>query len=157
MPTNQRPDLAFTTERPFLSREVQNFRPPCSLATVVITMSYKGSSIALDLTTNPVFAKLALARGECLRASLAPFLSNRNKINSDPRGGEAMLTKDRTIRFRLVTNANSPRIQSRFRQRRAREMRVATRPVARVESNPNQFLGNMPPSYASRLYAVSAT
>lgn len=68
-----------------------------------------------------------------------------------------MLTRDRTIRIRLVTKANSPRIHSRFRQRRAREMRVATRPEARVEPNRNELLGNMPPSYASRLYAASAT
>ena len=68
-----------------------------------------------------------------------------------------MLTRDRTIRIRLVTKANSPRIHSRFRQRRAREMRVAARAEVRLESNPNELLGNVPPSYASRLYAANAT
>lgn len=68
-----------------------------------------------------------------------------------------MLTRDRTIRIRLLTKANSPRIHSRFRQRRAREMRLAARPEVRVESNLNELLGNMLPSYASRLYAASAT
>ena len=66
-----------------------------------------------------------------------------------------MLTRDRTIRIRFVTGTDSSRIHSRLRQRRAREMRLATRP--RVESDPNELLGSMPPSYASRLYATSAT
>ena len=66
-----------------------------------------------------------------------------------------MLTRDRTIRIRLVTKANSPCIHSR--QKRAREMRVAARAEVHLESNPNELLGNVPPSYASRLYAASAT
>jgi hypothetical protein len=68
-----------------------------------------------------------------------------------------MLTRDRVIRIRFSTGSASPHIHSRFSQRRCRVIRFPIQPQARVESNPEESLDNMRPSYACRLYAASAT